>query len=183
MAITPDQLLEAVRGKSLRSMRHICFETSRDLKPEDALKLAKSLLANPDVHGAMAATLIAGHVSYILPDALKFLRTECALHTDVRVQECLARAFDHYCLNKGDKAMAVMDDWSKDPNENVRRAAIEAPRPWHKKDVYRNKIGDAIRFIGALKSDASGNVRFSVGRALAEISEEFPSEVMAELKG
>src|SRR5882762_5016629 len=112
MAISADQLLEEVRGKSLRSMRHICFETSRDLKPEDAFHLAQSLLFNPDVHGAMAATLLAGHVSYIFPEALAFLREKCSMNMDVRVQDCLARAFDHYCLNRNyERAMPVMQEW------------------------------------------------------------------------
>src|SRR5260221_11460941 len=100
MVITPDQLIEQVRGKSLRSMRHICFECSRDLKPEDAFKLAKQVHGNPDIHGAMAGTLLAGHVSYILPEALAFIRDVCSQNADVRVQDCLARAFVHYCLNR-----------------------------------------------------------------------------------
>lgn len=183
MPISADQLIETVRGKSLRSMRHICFETSRDLKPEDAYKLAQSLLPNPDVHGAMAATLIAGHVSYILPDALSFLREKCSLNTDVRVQDCLARAFDHYCLNRNyERAMPVMQDWGKDANEIVRRAAVEGPRPWVRKDYFSSRPELALEFLSKFKNDVSGNVRFSAGRAIAEISEDFPDLVMKELK-
>jgi 3-methyladenine DNA glycosylase AlkC len=183
MLITPDQLLEQVRGKSLRSMRHICFETSRDLKPEDAMKLAETLLPNPDIHGLMAATLIAGHISYVLPQALAFLREKCSGGTDVRTQDCLAKAFDHYCLNRNyERALPVMESWAKDPNENVRRAAIEAPRPWSRKEYFAAHPDQAIQFLGAMKNDASGNVRFSAGRALAEVSEDFPDLVLKELK-
>jgi 3-methyladenine DNA glycosylase AlkC len=183
MVISPEQLIEQVRGKSLRSMRHLCFETSRDLKPEDAFALAKQLLFNPDIHGAMAATLLAGHVSYILPEALAFLREKCSLNTDVRVQDCLARGFDHFCLNRGyDRAMPVMQDWGKDANEIVRRAAVEAPRPWSRKDYFAARPELAIEFLTKFKNDSSGNVRFSAGRALAEVAEDFPDLVMKELK-
>ena len=133
--------------------------------------------------GLMVATLLAGHISYVLPLALLFLRVKCAASTDVRVQDCLARAFDHYCLNRNyERAAPVMLEWSKDPNENVRRAAVEAPRPWTRKDYYSTRPELAIQFLGGMKSDPSGNVRFSVGRALAEVSEDFPDLVLKELK-
>jgi hypothetical protein len=183
MAITPDQLIEQVRGKTLKSMRHICFETSRDLKPEDAYLLAQELFPHEDIHGLMAATLIMGHISYILPQALAFLREKCAANNDLRVQEALARAFDHYCLNRNyERAMPVMEDWGRDANPNVRRAAIEAPRPWSRKDYYSTRIQVAIDFISKFKNDSSNNVRFSAGRALAEVSEDFPDQVVKELR-
>lgn len=183
MAISPDQLIEQVRGKSLRSMRHICFECSRDLQPEDAFQLAKQLLPNSDIHGALAATLIAGHLSYVLPEALAFLRENCALNSDVRMQDCMARAFDHFCLNLGyERAMPVMLDWGKDPNEIVRRSAIEAPRPWTRKEYFKPRPEIAIDFLSKFNNDASTNVRFSAGRALAEVSEDFPDLVLKELR-
>jgi 3-methyladenine DNA glycosylase AlkC len=183
VAITVDQVLESVRGKSVRSMRALCFELSRTLQPASALELAQRLMPNPDVHGAMAATLIAGHISYLLPEALQFLRNQSAAHADVRVQECLARGFDHYCLNKGyERALAVMEEWSKDPNENVRRAVIEAPRPWTKKDYFVANPKVAFSFVSGLKSDPSGTVRFSVGRALSEMGDDLPELLLAELK-
>jgi 3-methyladenine DNA glycosylase AlkC len=183
MPITPDQLIEQVRGKSLRSMRHICFETSRDLVPEDSLKLATALFSHSDPHGPMAATLIAGHVSYLLPAALAFLREKSAASPDSRVHDCLARALDHYCLNRGyERAMSVLQDWAKDPSEVVRRSAAEAPRPWARKEYFAAKPQEAIDFLAAMKNDASGNVRFSAGRALAEVSEVFPDLVVKELR-
>ena len=183
MAISVDQVLESVRGKSVRSMRAICFETSRSLQPATAVELAQRLFPNPDVHGAMAATLIAGHVSYLLPEALNFLRNQSAKHADIRVQECLARGFDHYCLNKGyERALTMMEDWAKDPNENVRRAVIEAPRPWTKKEYFAANPKIALLFVGSMKADPSGTVRFSVGRALSEMGDDFPDLLLAELK-
>ncbi|MFI5355673.1 MAG: hypothetical protein ACHQX0_08690, partial [Desulfobaccales bacterium] len=113
MAITVESVLEAVRGKSIRSMRSICFETSRTLVPTQSYELATRLFPNEDVHGAMAAALIAGHVSYLVPDALVFLRTKVAEHGDVRVQDCLARGFDHFCLNRGyERALVTMEEWA-----------------------------------------------------------------------
>ena len=183
MAITVDQILEAVKGKSVRSMRAICFETSRTLQPADAFELAKRLMPNPDTHGAMAATLIAGHISYLIPEALNMLRTQSATNQDIRVQECLARGFDHYCLNRGyERALSTMEEWAKDPNENVRRAVVEAPRPWTKKEYFAANPKVAFIFVSSMKSDPSGTVRYSVGRALSEMGEDFPDMLLAELK-
>jgi len=164
-------------------MRSICFETSRSLAPDQAFELAKRLYANADVHGAMASALISGHVSYLLPQALDFLRQEVARHQDVRVQDCLARGFDHYCLNRGyERALVTMEDWAKDSNDSVRRAVIEAPRVWTQKDYFKANAKVAFAFVASMKADASGTVRFSVGRALSEMGEDFPELLMAELK-
>jgi 3-methyladenine DNA glycosylase AlkC len=183
VAISVDQVLEAVRGKSIRSMRSICFETSRTLQPAAAFELAQRLFPNPDPHGAMAATLLAGHVSYLLPAALDFLRKQSATHTDIRVQDCLARGFDHFCLNRGyERALVTMEEWAKDPNENVRRAVVEAPRPWTKKEYFAANPKIAFAFVASMKADSSGTVRFSVGRALCEMGDDFPDLLLAELK-
>jgi 3-methyladenine DNA glycosylase AlkC len=183
VAITVDSILEAVRGKSVRSMRSICFETSRTLMPAQAFELAQRLFPNEDVHGAMASALIAGHVSYLVPEALEFLRNQVAKHNDVRVQDCLARGFDHFCLNRGyERALITMEEWAKDANENVRRAVVEAPRPWTKKEYFAANPKVAVVFVASMKADPSGTVRFSVGRALQEMGEDFPDLLMAELK-
>lgn len=183
MPITAEQLLVKLRGKSLRTMRHICFEASREINPESALKLAQELFAKVDPHGPLAAMLIAGHVSYLLPQALAFLREKCAFSNEAAAQDCLARAFDHYCLNRGyDHALPILRSWSKDPNPNLRRAALEAPRPWSRKEVFARHPDMAIKFISTLKSDESASVRLSAGRALAEVSVDFPELVLKELK-
>ncbi len=164
-------------------MRAICFETSRTLQPAASFELAQRLMPNPDVHGAMAATLLAGHISYLIPEALQFLRTQSASNPDIRVQDCLARGFDHYCLNRGyERALATMEEWAKDPNENVRRAVIEAPRVWTKKEYFAANPKVAFMFVGSMKADPSGTVRFSVGRALSEMGDDFPELLLAELK-
>ena len=184
MAITPEQILSKVMGKSVRSTRHFCFEVSRTLQPKEAFLLAQQLYALDDVYAAMAAAFMAGHVSYILDGALEFLRSDIARHPDVRVQDALARAFDHFCLNRGwERAMPIMREWGQDRNEVVRRAMIEAPRPWTRKDWFAAHPKKAIEAISILRADPSGTVRFSVGRGLAEVSQDFPDEVLEEIKG
>jgi DNA alkylation repair enzyme len=161
VAINAESLLQAVRGKSIHSMRAICFETSRALVPDQSLELARQLLPNADLHGAMAAALMAGHVSYLRPQALEFLRQDVAKHTDLRVQDCLARGFDHFCLNRGyEQALVTMEEWARDPNDAVRRAVIEAPRVWTRKDYFKAHPKVAIAFVSSMKADSSGTVRF-----------------------
>jgi 3-methyladenine DNA glycosylase AlkC len=182
MALTPEEIIAQVHGKSIRTMRHVCFEISRKLTPEETFKLVNLLYINSDTNGAMAATLLAGHISYILPEALSFLRDKSATHPDIRVQDCLSRAFDHYCLNRGfERAMPVMQEWARDPNEFVRRAVIEANRPWSRKEYFQRYPDKAVAFISQLKADPSGTVRFSVGRALSEVGKDFPEKVVKEL--
>lgn len=183
MTLTAEQLLVKLRGKSLRSMRHLCFEASRAINPEAALKLAQELFSKADPHGPLAAMLIAGHVSYLLPQALAFLREKCAFSNETTSQDCLARAFDHYCLNRGyQNALPVMKSWAKDSNPNLRRAVLEAPRPWSRKEIFAKHPELAIRFISSMKTDESSSVRLSAGRALAEVSVDFPDLVLKELK-
>src|ERR1041384_66774 len=101
MSVTPESLLQASHGKGLFSLRHLAFEASRELTPEQSLDLARALFASPDPHGPTLATLLAGHVSYILPAALSFLRSNPPTHPNMVVQDALAKALDHYCLNRG----------------------------------------------------------------------------------
>ena len=182
-AMNVENLLDSIRGKSIQTMRAVCFEVSRGMTPEQAFALARRLLPDPDIHGAMAAALLAGHVSYLIPQALDFLRHEVAAQGDIRVQDCLARGFDHFCLNRGyEQALLTLEDWARDPNDVVRRAVVEAPRIWTRKDYFKARPKIAIAFVSSMKADSSGMVRFSVGRALAEMGQDFPDLLLAELK-
>ncbi len=183
MVISPESLLESVKGKSILAMRNRIFEISRDLSPEQTFNLSQVLYQYPDLHGAMIGTLLAGHVSYLVPEAMAFLRETVSTHENLHVQDCLAKALDHYCLNQGfDRALPVLEAWSRDPRPFARRASAEAPRPWARKEYFKNRPETAIHFLSALKGDESHYVRFSVGHALAEISRDFPDLVSKELQ-
>jgi len=181
--ITPASVLADIKGKGLHGMRRVVFDLSRQIVPEQGLALARVLFSNPDVHGAMAAALMAGQISFVLPEALRFMRETVTTHPHLKVQDCLAKAMDHYCLNVGyERALPVMQEWAKDPREFVRRAVVEAPRPWTRKEYWKARPEEALAFVAALKNDASPYVRFSVGVAVAEISQDFPDLVKAELE-
>src|SRR4051812_6341947 len=148
MEYTPESMLLAARGKSAFNLRHLAFETSRGLAPEQSLHLAQALYGDPDPHGPMLAAFLAGHVSYILPSAMQFLRGSVSQNPSMLVQDALARSLDHFCLNRGyERALPVLIDWSKDPGEFVRRAAVEAPRPWMKKDYFKTRPHEVLRFL------------------------------------
>jgi 3-methyladenine DNA glycosylase AlkC len=182
--VTPDGVLAEIQGKGLHSIRHIIFELSRQVAPEQALALARVLYLKPDVHGAMAAALLAGHVSYVVPEALRFLRETVTLHPHLKVQDCLARGLDHWLLNVGfERGMVELKDWGRDPREFARRAAVEAPRPWTRRDYFKARPQEAIRFVAGFKADPSPYVRFSVGSAFGEMGKDHPDLVRAELEG
>jgi len=181
--VTPDGVLAEIQGKGIHSIRHIIFDLSRQLAPEQALALARVLYQKPDVHGAMAAALLAGHVSYVLPEALRFLRETVALHPHLKVQDCLAKGLDHWLLNVGfERGMKELKEWGRDPHEFARRAAVEAPRPWTRRDYFKTRPKEAIAFVAGFKADPSPYVRFSVGAAIGEMSKDQPELVRAELE-
>jgi 3-methyladenine DNA glycosylase AlkC len=176
MSVTPETLLREARGKGLFAIRHVAFEASRELTPEQSLELAEVLFTIPDPHGAVLSTFLAGHVSPILPAALRFLRQTPATHPNMVVQEALARSLDHYCLNRGyERAYAVLTEWARDSNENVRRASVEAPRPWMKKKYFEANPKKVLDFLTNFRGEPSLLVRYSLGNAVAEMCNHMPA--------
>jgi hypothetical protein len=176
MEYTPEGILLAARGKSAFNLRHLAFETSRGLTPEQSFHLAQALYGNPDPHGPVLAAFLAGHVSYILPAALQFLKTSLPQNATPLVQEALARSLDHYCLNRGyERALPVLTEWSRDANEVVRRTAVEAPRPWMKKDYFKANPHAVLTFLDGLKNEESPLVRYSLSNAVGEMVRDHPA--------
>src|SRR5438046_3338568 len=117
MSVTPESLLHSAVGKGLFGMRHLAFEASRELTPEQSLQLAQALFSSEDPHGAVLGTLLAGHVSYLLPKALAFLKQVPPAHPNMIVQDALAKSLDHYCLNRGyERGLTTLMEWGKDPS-------------------------------------------------------------------
>jgi 3-methyladenine DNA glycosylase AlkC len=175
MEYSPESLLKSSHGKGIQGLRHLAFETSRGLSPEQSFNLSRALYADPDPYGAILATFLAGHVSYVLPEALQFLRGTVPQHPNMVVQDALARSLDHYCLNRGyDRALPILTEWSRDPSEFVRRASVEAPRPWMRKDYFKSNPRAVLSFLDGLKSESNPLVRFSLSNAVGEMVRDHP---------
>ncbi|WP_314389222.1 DNA alkylation repair protein [uncultured Abiotrophia sp.] len=129
----------------------------------------------------MYAVFLMGYLSQ-QEDILDYLREQVCLDPNWRVQEVLAKAFDHYCKTTGyQAALPVIDDWLGHSQSNTRRAVTEGLRIWTSRPYFKDHPQEAIRRIACLKRDPSDYVRKSVGNALRDISRKFPDLIQAEL--
>ncbi|MDH7446465.1 DNA alkylation repair protein [Aquimarina sp. 2201CG14-23] len=101
------------------------------------------------------------------------------LHFGVR--EVAIFATKEYIIEELDQAIIILSNWAKDPDENVRRFAVEATRPigvWTKKiDELKNHPQKGIDILESLKSDTSKYVKDAVGNWLNDASKTRPDWV------
>lgn len=99
---------------------------------QDHFALSVKFLEDESYQVRMLATYMLGQLSTIYPEALKLLETIGAEDPNWRVQEMLAKAFDHYCNIIGyEQSLPKINLWLADPNPNVKRAVIvQSPKPY-----------------------------------------------------
>lgn len=86
----------------------------------------------------MLATYLLGQLSTTEPKALTLLETKVAADLNWRVQEMLAKSFDHYCSVMGyQQSLIKIEALLSDPNPNVKRAVIEGLRIWTGRPTLR----------------------------------------------
>jgi hypothetical protein len=136
-----------------------------------------------NVHQARClGTFILGFIAARSITALKFLKDKVSGDSDWRVQEILAKAFDHYCSDIGyENALPVIEGWLSDKNSNVRRAVTEGLRVWTGREYFRDHPDIAIKYLSRLKDDDSEYVRRSVGNALRDISKKHAGRIRLEI--
>jgi 3-methyladenine DNA glycosylase AlkD len=144
--------------------------------------LATQLFEDDAYQVRMLATYLLGQLSPANPEALAFLKTDVSNDNNWRVQEMLAKAFDHYCQAIGyEKSLPVIKKWLKDNNPNVKRAVIEGLRIWTSRSYFKENPEVAIALISKHKSDDSQYLRKSVGNALRDIAKKHPDKVIHEI--
>lgn len=144
--------------------------------------LATKLLADNSYQIRMLATFILGQLSTENNRALPILETDVAKDENWRVQEMLAKAFDHYCEKMGYEAsLPKIQEWLSDTNPNVKRAVIEGLRIWTSRPYFRDNPTIAIRLISEHKSDDSEYLRKSVGNALRDIGKKHKDDLLSEI--
>ena len=115
--------------------------------------------------------------------ALSFLENEVIHHSNWRVQEVLAMAFDSYCKNIGyEQALSIIQKWLQSDNDKQRRAVTEGLRVWTSRPFFKDNPKVAIQLLSALKADPSEYVRKSVGNALRDISKRNPELIRTEIE-
>lgn len=147
-------------------------------KTQKHFDIAVKLLADDSYQVRMLSTYLLGKLSTNNSKALDILETKVATDKNWRVQEMLAKAFDHYCKITGyEKNLPIIEQWLSDENPNVKRAVIEGLRVWTSRPYFKDNPAKAIQLISRHKSDDSEYLRKSVGNALRDISKKHGTEV------
>ncbi|MBO9657301.1 MAG: HEAT repeat domain-containing protein [Chitinophagaceae bacterium] len=150
----------------------------------DHITLAAGYLKDESFQVRMLATYMLGQLSVSHPRALKLLETKVASDSNWRVQEMLAKAFDHYCQSKGYEAsLPQINKWLSGKDTAICRAVVEGLRIWTGRPFFRENPQIAIELIAALKIRAGESVYLlkSIGNALHDIRKKFPDLVDREI--
>lgn len=129
------------------------------------------------------AVFICGYIANTVEDAYVFLEKIVPTHTDWRIQEVLAMAFDSYCKSIGyENAMPNIQKWLNSKCDKNRRAVTEGLRVWTSRPYFKENPQIAISILSELREDESEYVRKSVGNALRDISKKNSELVKNELE-
>ena len=144
--------------------------------------IASDFLNDSSYQVRMLGTHILGKLSTENENAFLLLNTIVAEDENWRVQEMLAKAFEHYCKVKGyENSLPQIKKWLSDKNPKIKRATIEGLRIWTSRAYFKDNPLVAIELISKHKSDESEYLRKSVGNALRDIRKKYPEEVLFEI--
>lgn len=147
----------------------------------DHFALAKQLLTDESYQGRMLGTYLLGLLAPKAENALALLKHTVANDGNWRVQEMLAKAFDHYCSQIGyEQALPAITSWLSDPNAQLNRAVVEGLRIWTGRPYFKQHPEKAISLIAQHKNSESEYLRKAVGNALRDISKKHKALIVAE---
>lgn len=145
--------------------------------------IAVGLLRGESYQARMLGTYILGLQSPKDRRALNSLREMVVRDENWRVQEMLAKAFDHYCAAIGyESAIPEVESWLSDPDPKLNRAVIEGLRIWIGRPYFKEHPEVAVRMISAHCGSQSEYLRKSVGNALRDVWKRHPDLVEREMK-
>ena len=177
------KLIEDIK-KIEHGFKHIIVAGDKILsdKKINHFDTANKLLKDESYQVRMLATYILGQLSTNSPSALKILKTKVSKDENWRVQEMLAKAFDHYCNTLGyENSLLTIEKWLADKNANVKRAVVEGLRIWTGRPYFKINPTTAIELISRHKADDSEYLRMSVGNALRDISKKHSDLIANEI--
>lgn len=149
----------------------------------DPLETAIKLITGESYQERMLGAWLLGLLSPQNKKALTLLKTKVVKDENWRVQEMLAKAFDHYCSSIGyEKALPEIRLWLNDPQPNLNRAVVEGFRIWTSRPYFKEHPDVAVRMISNLKSKESEYLRKSVGNALRDIRKKHRALVEGEIR-
>ncbi len=91
-------------------------------KTQNHFILANNFLCDSSYQVRMLGTYLLGQLSPYDPQALIVLKTNVGKDQNWRVQEMLAKAFDHYCkINGYKKSLQIIEEWLSPKIEYVKK--------------------------------------------------------------
>jgi len=178
-----NELIENIK-KIEHGFKHI-VETGNIIlvnKSQDHFELAVSFLTDDSYQVRMLGTYILGQLSTSNIQALKTLETKVAEDDNWRVQEMLAKAFDHYCAEVGyEKSLPTLKKWLSDKNPNIKRAVIEGLRVWTSRPYFKENPKVAIELISEHRANENKYLRKSIGNSLRDIRKKHKGLVDKEI--
>lgn len=167
--------LEVIRSRLItieHGFRHIqeaADELWKDLS-QDHFALTRDLLNDNHYQIRMLGTVLLGKLAPSTKEALYCLKNQVSQDENWRVQEMLAKAFDHYCDMTGyENALPTIQNWMASDQPNIVRAVTEGLRIWTSRSYFRENPLTAIELLSEHHADESEYVRKSVGNALRDI--------------
>jgi len=180
-----DALIEKLKNIE-HGFKHIIEAGDYILKDTsiDHFELATKLLDDEAYQIRMLSTYLLGQLSAVNTKALEILETKVARDDNWRVQEMLAKAFDHYCQTIGyERSLPKIRNWINDENPNITRAVIEGLRIWTSRPYFKENPEVAIQLIASSRSTDSEYLRKSIGNSLRDISKKHKGLVDNEVSG
>ncbi len=151
-------------------------------KTQNHFILANKFLSDSSYQVRMLGTYLLGQLSPYDSQSFTILKTEVGKDENWRVQEMLAKAFDHYCkINGYRKSLQIIKEWLSDKNPNIKRAVIEGLRIWTSRPYFKENPILAIKLISEHKNNESEYLRKSVGNSLRDIKKKNQKLIEEEL--
>ena len=162
--------------------RHIVAALARVL-PADFEKAARLLLRSLDEPGtplpggAMASFFYLPHVLFVAARGLDHFDTAMSLQRELTRRFSAEFSIRAYLDHDPGRSFAVLEDWSHDPDPNVRRLVSEGTRPrlpWAPR-LARYDARRSLSLLENLKDDPSEYVRRSVANHLNDLAKLEPA--------
>ena len=151
-------------------------------KTQNHFEMANKLSTDGSYQVRMLSVYLLGQLSPKNSDILRNLEAIAEKDTNWRVQEMVAKAFDHYCAEIGyANSLSCIKEWLSHRSPNVRRAVTEGLRIWTARPFFKENPEIAIKLISANKNDESEYLRKSVGNSLRDIRKKHKELVDEEV--
>jgi len=151
-------------------------------KTQNHFEMANKLSTDRSYQVRMLSVYLLGQLSPKNSDILRNLEAIAEKDTNWRVQEMVAKAFDHYCAEIGyANSLSCIKEWLSHRSPNVRRAVTEGLRIWTARPFFKENPEIAIKLISANKNDESEYLRKSVGDSLRDIRKKHKELVDEEV--